>query len=109
MKVSKGKTQPEIVADIPFEFLKHGSGFTIIPIGFEQVTHLGSPAQSSGAPSSFIAAVPVSRCHTALQRCPELREDIMLADPGSYRFVWWEAGKSDRGQVPRNKPTLGEN
>ena len=50
MKVSKGQSQPEIVADIRLLNSLHGSGSTILLPGFEQVTQLGLPKKARPRP-----------------------------------------------------------
>ena len=40
LKVGKGQSQPEIAADIRLLHSLHGSGFTILIPGFEQVTQM---------------------------------------------------------------------
>ena len=48
MKVRKGQSQPQIVAEIRLSSSLHGSGFTIfVPIGFDCDSNVGSPAGSA--------------------------------------------------------------
>ena len=43
MKVSKGRSQPEIAADIPLLNSLHGSGSTILVSGFDCDSPVGGP------------------------------------------------------------------